>query len=53
MTKLSTIPQHQLSFTCGLRKHLTMLEVTNLIAVVGGETTAHDYARAPDVITAA
>ena len=34
MTKLSTIPQHQLSITCGLCKHHTMLEVANLIAVV-------------------
>jgi len=39
MTKLSTIPQHQLSITCGLCKHHTMLEVANLIAVVGGDTT--------------
>ena len=42
MTKLSTIPQHQLSITCGLCKHHTMLEVANLIAVVGGDTTAHE-----------
>jgi len=35
-------PQHQLSITCGLCKHLTMLEVANLIAVVGGDTTAHE-----------
>ena len=42
MTKLSTIPQHQLSITCGLCKHLTLLEVANLIAVVGGDTTAHE-----------
>ena len=41
-TKLSTIPQHQLSITCGLCKHHTMLEVANLIAVVGGDTTAHE-----------
>ena len=38
MTKLSTVPQHQLSITCGLCKHHTLLEV----AVVGGDTTAHE-----------
>src|SRR6056300_512085 len=42
VTKLSTIPQHQLSITCGLCKHHTLLEVANLIAVVGGDTTAHE-----------
>ena len=42
MAKLSTIPQHQLRITSGLCKHHTMLEVANLIAVVGGETTAHE-----------
>jgi len=42
MTKLSTIPQHELSITCGLCKHHTMLEVANLIAIVGGDTTAHE-----------
>ena len=43
MTRLSTIPQHQLSITCGLCKHHTLLEVANLIAVVvGGDTTAHE-----------
>ena len=42
MTKLSTIPHHQLSITCGLCKHHTILEVANLIAVVGGDTTAHE-----------
>ncbi len=42
MTKLSTIPDHQLSITCGLCKHYTMLEVANLIAIVGGDTTAHE-----------
>ena len=42
MTKLSTIPQHQLSITCGLCKHHTLLEVANLIAVVGGDTTTHE-----------
>ena len=41
MTKLSTIPQHQLSITCGLCKHHTMLEVANLIAVVGGDEPPH------------
>ena len=42
MTNLSTIPQHQLSITCGLCKHHTLLEVADLIAVVGGDTTAHE-----------
>ena len=42
MTKLSTTPQHQLSIMCGPCKHHTMLEVANLIAVVGGDTTAHE-----------
>ena len=42
MTKFSTIPQQQLSIICGLCKQHTMLEVANLIAVVGGDTTAHE-----------
>ena len=42
MTKRSTISQQQLSITCGLCKHHTMLEVANLIAVVGADTTAHE-----------
>ena len=42
MTKLSTIPKHQLSITCSLCKHHTLLEVANLIAVVGGDITAHE-----------
>jgi len=42
MTKLSTIPEHQLCITCGLCKHHTLLKVANLIAVVGGDTTAHE-----------
>jgi len=42
MTKLSTIPQHQLSITFSLCEHHTLLEVANLIAVVGGDTTAHE-----------
>ena len=33
---------HQLSITCSLCKHHTMPEVANLIAVVGGDTTAHE-----------
>ncbi|MDA9235515.1 hypothetical protein N9P27_00085 [bacterium] len=40
MTKLSTIPQHQLSITCGLCKHHTMLEVANLTAVVEGNAAS-------------
>jgi hypothetical protein len=42
MTKVSTIPKHPLSITCGFCKHHTMLEVANLIAIVGGDTTAHE-----------
>jgi len=42
MTKLSSIPEHQLSITCGICKHHSMLEVANLIAVVGKDATAHD-----------
>ena len=42
MTKLSAIPDDQLSITSGLCKHHTLLEVANLIAVVGGDTTAHE-----------
>ena len=42
MTSLSSIPDHQLSITCGLCKHHSMLEVANLIAVVGEHATAHD-----------
>jgi len=40
VTKLSTIPQHQLSITCGLCKHHTMLEVANLTAVVEGDAAS-------------
>ena len=42
MNKLSSLPDHTISITCGLCKHHTMLEVANLIAVVGGDTTAHE-----------
>ena len=42
MTKLSTIPDHALSITCGVCKHHSMLEVANLILVVGGDATAHE-----------
>tara|TARA_B110000467_G_C17908143_1_gene258421 strand:+ start:92 stop:313 length:222 start_codon:yes stop_codon:yes gene_type:complete len=42
MTSLSSIPDHQLSITCGLCKHHSMLEVANLIAVVGEDATAHE-----------
>ena len=42
ITKLSTIPHHQLSITCGFCKHHTLLEVANLIAVVEGDKTAHE-----------
>jgi len=41
-TIVGFMPQHQLSITCSLCKHHTMLEVANLIAVVGGDTTAHE-----------
>jgi len=42
LTKLSAIPDHTLSITCGLCKHYSMLEVANLILVVGGDATGHD-----------
>ena len=42
MTKLSTLPQHQLSITFSLCKHHKMLEVAILIAFAGGDTTAHE-----------
>ena len=42
MTKLSTIPDHTLSITCGLCKRHSMLEVANLILVVGEDATPHD-----------
>jgi len=42
MTKLSTIRDHQLSITCVPCKYHTLLEVANLMAVVGGDTTAHE-----------
>ena len=42
ITKLSTIPQRQFGITCGLCKHHKLLEVANLIEVVGGDTTAHE-----------
>ena len=42
MTQLKMIPDHTLSITCGLCKHHSMLEVANLILVVGGGATAHD-----------
>ena len=42
MTQLSSIPDHQLSITCGLCKHHSMLEVANLAAVVVEDATAHD-----------
>jgi hypothetical protein len=53
MTKLSTIPQQQLSITCGLCKHHTLLEVANLIAIIVGDTQPMRYAREPDAITVA
>ena len=42
MTKLSTISNHQLSIACGICKHHMRLEIANRIAVVGGDTTAHE-----------
>jgi hypothetical protein len=42
MTKLSSIPDHQLIIARGLCKHHSMLEVANPIAVVGEDATAHD-----------
>ena len=41
MTKLDH-PTALTQLTCGLCTHHTMLEVANLIAVVGGDTTAHE-----------
>ena len=34
--------ENDYSITCGLCKHHTVLEVANLIAVVVGDTTAHE-----------
>ena len=42
MTKLSTIPDHHLSNICGICKHNPMLEVANLILIIGSGSTAHD-----------
>ena len=42
MTQLKMIPDHHMSITCGLCKHHSMLEVANLILVVGEDATAHD-----------
>jgi len=42
MTKLSTIPNHQLSIACGVCKHHMLLEIANRITVVGSDTTAHE-----------
>ena len=42
MTQLKMIPDHHMSITCGLCKHHSMLEVANLILVVGEEATVHD-----------
>ena len=39
MTKPSTIPHHQLSITCGVCKHHSMLEGANLIFVVSEDAT--------------
>jgi|TARA_B100000768_G_scaffold84912_1_gene80294 hypothetical protein len=45
MTQLKMIPDHTLSITCGLCKHHSMLEVANLILVVGAEATVHDVSK--------
>ena len=42
MTQLKMIPDHHMSITCGLCKHHSMLEVANLILVVGHCATVHD-----------
>ena len=42
MTQLKMIPDHHMSITCGLCKHHSMLEVANLILVVGKFATVHD-----------
>ena len=41
MNKLSSLPDHTISITYGLCKHHSMLEVANLILVVGGDATAY------------
>ena len=45
MTKLSTILDHTLGVTCGIRKHHSMLEVGNLILVVEAILRHMMYAR--------
>ena len=52
MTKLSTIPNHQLSIACGVCKHHMLLEIANRIAVVGATPQHMRHAREPDLITA-
>ena len=52
MTKLSAIPQHHMSITCGFCKHHTLLEVANLNAVEVEAPQPMRYVREPDVITA-
>ena len=42
MTQLKMISDHHMSITCGLCKHHSMLEVANLILVVGEDATVHD-----------
>ena len=42
MTKLKMISEHTHSITCGFCNHHSMLEVSNLIIVVGGDATGHD-----------
>ena len=42
MTQLKMIPDHHMSITCGLCKHHSMLEVANLILVVGEDATVHE-----------
>ena len=42
MTKLKMISEHTRSITCGICNHHSMLEVSNLIIVVGGDATGHD-----------
>ena len=42
MNKLSSLPDHTISITCGLCKHHSMLKVANLILVVGCDATAYD-----------
>ena len=40
--KLETIANSKISITCGARKNHAVLEVANLISVLGEDATTHD-----------